>query len=263
MKLFAATALAVLITTSAAFVAWSSDTEVTTAKSTIASSVENFLSNKAKKFSSDPDRFDGNLVRYCKSADALSCQKHRLSSSKRNKFAPKVMTIFGEGCEQAGGTYHLNGKFPTHDGVDAYFSEQRINFKNSYFTHRDIFVGCYMESKPEIFLRVVSLEPVAPSNTSATSLLGSGKSDLYFAVIDGDKIAGAIEKARLKIVADKLAGSQSKSDYETCMAKPLQVGDNSRDGLIIEIKGPVAQIQGRNDIKWVKTESLTRAHSEC
>lgn len=260
-----------LIASSAAILAmghtaYAANTDTSTVKAEIVSQIQTYIAEKEKTF--ETGGMDAAVTRICTDSKAISCHKFRISEIKRKKRAVNIMTMLAEGCLAAGGEYKKSDQYPSKDGISQYFNKHKLEGdwqmrSGQALEKRDVHMGCWVDGKPELFLNVLSMEPYRADPKEISGLLMGAKTRMYIMIYDADNLRSEFAQFVNQMALDEQKYAIKKRALDACLAAKPQVGEESNKGLIIEIKGPVAQVQSSSRLEWVKTETLKRSVTEC
>ena len=110
---------------------------------------------------------------------------------------------------------------------------------------------------------------IVTSGVGKESLNSDGSKSYGALVAKGNTFIYMVDMVSDKARFDDLVKQQTQADdaYETCMAKPFEPGfevmAKGRKGLIVEVKGPLVQVQTDGTLSWMKAEDVKRDSADC
>lgn len=187
----------------------------------------------------------------------------------------QIQSYAKKACKKAGGKIRFKDKlhdfYRTHSVVTAEetnAAQERINLHNwlvlnfsvpsrQDFAKPNYYSLCTGDNGEEVFIMTsASTERLERDDQSMVSLTHKG--DAYVYISDYSKLTDAINSAG--------------DEMQACMSKTIEPGDMvyPNDGyihdegiLVVEIKGPVAFVQGEDETHWVKLDELKIHKTTC
>jgi len=231
----------------------------------------------AKKYDSwealgvDESKVNGTMANNCTRLEAKWCK--RLETSIINVEPPssrpeKIIVRAKKACESIGGSFRSQSLSRNTSGL-AESSDviQRLVFEKVELIPRRDYIAtryygvCSRDGQQEAL--------IVTSGIGKKALNSDGSKSYGAFVAKGNTFIYMIDIAAEKTRFDSLESQQTNADnaFEDCMALPLAPGfeviTRGKKGLVVEVKGPLVQVQTNDALSWVKSEDVKRDISDC
>ncbi len=211
-----------------------------------------------EQLSTDEATIDGIYSTNCKRLQASFCR--RLDTSIMNiegehSRLRKIRDRAVKACRSAGGQFASGTRL--NDGINLFLKENSLHIARTDYIKKKYHGVCSIDGVNDtLFVAMAYVKNIyRPDGThDGRAFTQKGKVFIYLADM----------KAKASMFNTYSTTAQNTADiYRACMSRPLEAADTTTVGLVVEIKGRLAQVQRSTGVKWMKISDLRKHSSDC